>query len=153
VSDGYYEELRGVSMLQGGFDASGRCLRLRFIAHSSPCVCLVGVSAMQLENSSFQPTNHNQHRNHIVVRLLAEGSVVVVLMVLGWWGMANLGSSTLASQSDSLTAEPSTIYVGGCPVPDPLEKGSVEGGAGKKGGAAQRRVPLTRSPHASLEWD
>ena len=111
------------------------------------------MSATRLENSSFQATSHNQHRNHIVFRLLAEGSVVAVLLALGCWGMANLGSSTLASPSDSLTAEPFTIYVGGCPVPDPLEKGSVKGGAGKGGGCSKEGTshPITsRQPGVGL---
>src|SRR5687767_8400737 len=56
----------------------------------------------------------------------AASAALEVLLALGWWGMANLGSSTLASPSDSLTAERSPIYVGGCPVPDPLlEKDSA----------------------------
>ena len=57
---------------------------LRFIADSSPCVFLVGMSATQLANASFQATNHKEHRKHIVVRLLAEGSVVVALIAIGW---------------------------------------------------------------------
>jgi hypothetical protein len=70
-----------------------------FIRNSSPCVSLLGVSSTQLDNSSFQATNHNEHRNHIALKLLAEGSVVVLIIILGWWGMWNLGSHTLVSQT------------------------------------------------------
>jgi hypothetical protein len=119
-----------VNRLQGG------AAPLRFIAHSSLCVSLLGVSSTHLDNSTFQPAHTKEHRNHIVVRLLAEGSVVVVLMALGWWGMATLGSYTLLSQSDSLTAERDTIFVAGCPVPAPLEKSSTQGGLGKDTGCS-----------------
>ena len=126
---------------------------LRFIAHSSPCVSLLGVSSIHLETSSLQAIHHKAQRNHVVVRLLAEGSVVVLVMALGWWGMANLGSSTLASQSDSLTAERSTIYVAGCPVLDPLEKSSTRGGVGEGRSCSQEGSthPITsRQPGVGL---
>jgi hypothetical protein len=97
----------------------------RFIGDSSPCVSLVGVSSTYLDNSSFQATNYQERRNQIVLRLVAEGSVVVMVMAIGWWGMASLGSLTLLSQSDSLTAERGTMYVAGCPVLEPLQKSST----------------------------
>jgi hypothetical protein len=121
----------------------------RFIALCFP----FDVSSTQLDNSSFQPTHHKEHRKHIVVRLLAEGSVVVLVMALGWWGMCNLGSSTLASQSDSLTAQRDPIYVAGCPVPAPLEKSSARGGVGEGRGCSQEGSthPITsRQPGAGL---
>ncbi len=107
-----------------------RIIRL-FIADSSLYVHLVGVSSAQLDNGYYQASHHNQRRLHLVLRLLVQGSVVVVVMALGGWGMWNVGSDSLASQSDSLTAERDTIYVGGCPVPDPLKKSSAQGGVGK----------------------
>src|SRR5918994_2982849 len=131
----------------------GRRLPLRFIADSSPSVSLLGVSSTHLDNSSFQATNHNEHRNHIVLKLLAEGSVVVLVMALGWWGMWNLGSSTLASQSDSLTAQRDPIYVAGCPVPAPLEKSSARGGVGEGRGCTHEGSthPITsRQPGVGL---
>src|SRR5215208_8464999 len=103
--------------------------RLRFIGDSSQSVSLLGVSSTHLDNSSFQPTNHNQHRNHIALKLLAEGSVVVLLMALGWWGMWNLGSDTLLSQT-----QPEPIYVAGCPVAEPLQKSPA-----RRGGVGQGR--------------
>ena len=126
---------------------------LRFIADSSPCVFLVGMSATQLANASIQATNHKEHRKHIVVRLLAEGSVVVALIAIGWWGMWNVGSDSLASQSDYLTAQPETIYVAGCPVPAPLEKGSARGGVGESRGCSEEGSthPITsRQPGVGL---
>jgi hypothetical protein len=90
------------------------------------------MSSTHLENSSFQATLHNEHRKHIVLRLLAEGSVVVVLMAVGWWGMATLGSYTLVSQTQ---LEP--IYVAGCPVADPLQKSSARVDVGKGTGCTK----------------
>ena len=78
----------------------------------------MGVSSIHLETSSLHASHNNQQRNHCVVRLLTESSVVVLVVAFGWWGMWNLGS---------LTAQPEPIYVAGCPVPDPLEKSSHEG--------------------------
>ena len=126
---------------------------LRFIAHSSPCVSLLGVSATQLDNSSFQASHYEEHRNHVVVRLLAEGSVVVLVMGGGWWGMVSLGSSTLAAESDSLAAQRDPIYVAGCPVPDPLEKSSARGGVGEGRGCSHEGSthPITsRQPGVGL---
>ena len=126
---------------------------LRFIADSSPRGSLVGMSATQLENASFQVTNHKEHRKHVVVRLLAEGSVVVALIAIGWLGMWNVGSDTLSSQSDSLTAERETIYVGGCPVPAPLQKSSTRGGVGQSRGCSHEGAshPITsRQPGVGL---
>ena len=113
----------------------------------------MGMSATQLENASFQVTNHKEHRKHVVVRLLAEGSVVVALIAIGWLGMWHVGSDTLSSQSDSLTAQQETIYVGGCPVPDPLQKSSTRGGVGESRGCSQAGAthPITsRQPGARL---
>jgi hypothetical protein len=111
------------------------------------------VSSKQLGTSSFQPTHHKEHRNHVVLMLLTEGSVVVLVMALGWWGMWNVGSDTLSSQSDSLTAERSTIYVARCPVPDPLEKSSTRGGVGEGIGCSHEGSthPITsRQPGVGL---
>src|SRR5215208_5234812 len=121
--------------------------RLRFIGDSSQSVSLLGVSSTHLDNSSFQPTNHNQHRNHIALKLLAEGSVVVLLMALGWWGMCNLGSYTLLSQT-----QPEPIYVAGCPVSEPLQKRARRGeGVLARAEDVQRKALLTRSARASRE--
>jgi hypothetical protein len=56
----------------------------------------------------------------------------MVVMAFGWWGLWNVGSDSLASQSESLTALGDPIYVAGCPVPDPLlEKDSAPGVVGE----------------------
>jgi hypothetical protein len=101
---------------------------LRFIAHSSPCVCLLGVSATRLENASLQEASYlKERRVNIVVKLLVESLVVVLLMALGWWGMMTLGS-------DSLQAMRYPIYVAGCPLADTtLEQRSAGGGCSKEG--------------------
>jgi hypothetical protein len=101
---------------------------LRFIRDSSPCVPLVGVSATHLENASLQEASYlKERRVNIVVRLLAQGLVVVVLMAFGWWGMTTLGS-------DSLQAMRYPLYVAGCPLADTtLEKRSVGGSCSKEG--------------------
>jgi hypothetical protein len=84
------------------------------------------VSSARLQTSSLQASHHNQRRKLVVVRLLAEGLVLLVRAV-GWWGMWNVGGDTLSSQCGSLTAERSTIYVAGCPVLDPSRRARREG--------------------------
>src|SRR5215203_327035 len=84
----------------------------KFIANSSPYVPLLSVSSTtRLDNESLQASHHNQQRLPIAVRLLAQGSIVVLVVAFGWWRMWNLGIYTLASQSDSLIAERDPIYV------------------------------------------
>ena len=56
---------------------------------------------------------------------------MVLVVAFGWWGTWNVGSSTLASQSDSLMAKGLPIYVAGCPVVDTLQESSVKGDAGE----------------------
>ena len=100
---------------------------LRFIAHSSPCVCLLGVSSTPLHNASLKANYLKERRVNIVVRLLAESLVVVLLMAFGWWGMMTLGS-------DSLQPMRYPLYVAGCPLAGTtLEKGSGGGGCSKEG--------------------
>jgi hypothetical protein len=101
---------------------------LRFIAHSSPCVALLGVSSTPLENASLKEASYlKERRVNIVVRLLAESLVVVLLMAFGWWGMTTLGG-------DSLQEMREPIYVGGCPLADTtLEKSSAGWGCSKEG--------------------
>src|SRR5829696_2151452 len=85
------------------------------------------MSATQLNNGSFQASHNNQQRLPIVFRLLAEGSVLLVVMASGWWGMTTLGS-------DSLQEIREPIYVAGCPLADTtLEKGSAGGGCSREG--------------------
>jgi hypothetical protein len=100
---------------------------LRFIAHSSLCVCLLGVSAAPLDNASLQEASHlNERRVNIVVKLLAESLVLVLLMAFGWWAMTTLGSH-------SLQAMRYPIYVAGCPLADTIEKRSAGGSCSKEG--------------------
>ena|SRR5215216_697626 len=87
-----------------------------------------------------------------VVRLLAQGSVVVLVIAFGWWGMWKVGSDTLSSQRDSLTAERSPIYVVGVRCLIRLRRARREGVLARAG-AVLRKAPLTRSPHVSREWD
>jgi hypothetical protein len=114
----------------------------------------VGVSSEQLDNGYYQASHHNQRRLHLVLRLLVQGSIVMVVMTLGGWWMWNLGSDSLALQSDSLTTHPEPIYVAGCPVPDPLlEKDSARGGVGKGRGCTEEGSshPITsRRPGGGL---
>jgi hypothetical protein len=124
----------------------------RFIANSSPCVHLLGVSDTRLDNSHYQASYHKEPRLHLVLRLVAQGFVVVLLASV-WWGMTTLGSDTLASESDSPAAMAEPIYVGGCPVADTLEKSSAQGGAGKGGGCSEEggTHPISsRRPGAGL---
>ena len=48
--------------------------------NSSPGVLLLGVNSTHLETSSFQTNHHKGQRLPIVLRLLAEGSVVVLVL-------------------------------------------------------------------------
>ena len=115
---------------------------LRFIGNSSPCVCLLGVSATRLENASFQASYLKERRVKIVVRLLAESLVVVLLMALGWWGMTSLGSDSLQPMSEP-------IYVAGCPQADTLQKGS--GGVGCSREGVSHHPITSRRAGAGLE--
>jgi hypothetical protein len=101
---------------------------LRFIADSSPCVPLLGVSSTPLDNASLQEASRlKERRVNIVVRLLAESFAVVVLMAFGWWGMMTLGSYSLQPMSDP-------IYAAGCPLADTtLQKHSAGGGCSQEG--------------------
>jgi hypothetical protein len=94
-----------------------------FIGDSSPCVPLLGVSSTPLENASLQEASYlKERRVNIVLRLLAQGLVVVLVMAFGWWGMTTLGSDSLQPMRDP-------IYVPRCPLADTrLEKGSAVGG-------------------------
>jgi hypothetical protein len=112
------------------------------------------MSATRLNNGSFQASHDKQQRLHTVARLLAQGLVVVLVVAFGWWGMANVGSDSLASQSDSLTVARYPIYVAGCPVPSPLEKSSARGGIGKDTGCSHEGSthPITsRQPGGGLD--
>ena len=76
------------------------------------------MSATPLSDSSFQTTHNNHQRLPIVARLLAQGSVLLLVMASGWWGIATLGSDSLQEMRDP-------IYVAGCPLDDTtFEKGS-----------------------------
>jgi hypothetical protein len=108
------------------------------------------MSSTQLDNSNVQATHHKEHRNQIIVRLLAEGSVVVMLIAIGWWGMAHLGNDTLSSESDSLTAKRPPVYVAGCPVVDKLQESS-DAGEGKGCPREGSSHPITsRQPGGGL---
>ena len=114
------------------------------------------MSATRLNNASFQASPNNQQRLPIVLRLLAQGSVVVLVVAFGWWGIWNVGSDTLGSQSDSLTATQDPIYVAGCPVPGPLQKSSRLGGGVEEGKGCSEEVlshliNTSRRPGGGLE--
>src|SRR5215218_5070116 len=76
------------------------------------------------------PREGQRPRRRIVVRLVAEGAVVVGLLASGGWGMSILGAHALASESSSA---PAPVYVAGCPVDDTPQKGSAGGGCKKEG--------------------
>jgi hypothetical protein len=89
------------------------------------------------------PHQGQRSRRRIVVRLLAEGAVVVALLASGWWGMSLVGAHTLAAESSA----PAPVYVAGCPVGDTSEKGSAGGGCSKEGASH----PISsRQPGAGL---
>ena len=83
-----------------------------------------------------------QRPRRIVLRLLAESSVVA-LLASGWWGMSLVGAHALASESSA----PAPVYVAGCPVDDTPQMGSAGWGC-KKEGASH---PITsRQPGTGL---
>ncbi len=99
------------------------------------------MSATPLNNGGFQASHNNHQRLPIVARLLAEGSVLLVVMASGWWGMTTLGSDSLQPMSEP-------IYVAGCPLADTtLEKGSAGGGCSREGVS---HPITTRQPGAGL---
>ena len=116
-----------------------------FIGDSPPCVPLVGVSATPLDNASLQEARHlKEPRVNIVVRLLAQGLVVVLLVAFGWWGMTTLGSDSLQAMRYPI------LYVPGCPLADTVEKLEQRSGGGgcSKEGASH---PISsRQPGAGL---
>ena len=81
-------------------------------------------------------------RKRIVLSLLAQGSVVLLLMAFGWWGIRTLGS-------DSLRGMRGPIYVAGCPLSNTLESGPRGGGGCSREGASHPRV-TSRQPGAGL---
>jgi hypothetical protein len=88
------------------------------------------------------PREGQRLRRCIVLRLLAESSVVVAMLASGWWGMSLLGAHALASESD-----PPPLYVAGCPLDDTPQKGSASGGCSKEGASH----PISsRQPGAGL---
>ena len=95
--------------------------------------------------ASLGASPHQGHRprRRIVVRLVAEGAVVVALLASGWWGMSLVGAHALALESSA----PAPVYVAGCPVDDTLQKGSAGGGCSKEGASH----PISsRQPGAGL---
>jgi hypothetical protein len=99
------------------------------------------MSATRRDEASLLEASYlKERRVKIVVMLLAESSVVVLLMALGWWGITTLGSESLPA-----TREP--IYVAECPLSATLEKGSAEGGCSKEGASHPIR---TRQPGSGL---
>ena len=72
--------------------------------------------------------HQGQRPRRIVVRLAAEGAVVVAMLASGWWGMSLVSAHALASES-----APAPVYVAGCPVGDTPQKGSAGEGCSKEG--------------------
>jgi hypothetical protein len=98
------------------------------------------MSSAPLDYASPRPSYRQGHRKRIVFSLLAQGSVVVLLMAFGWWGITTLGS-------DSLLTMRGPIYVAGCPLNDTQEKGSAGGGCSREGAS---HPITTRKPGAGL---
>jgi hypothetical protein len=97
------------------------------------------------DDTLFRASQHQGQRpRRIVLRLLAQGAVVVALLDSGWWGMSVLGAHALASESSA----PLPIYVAACPVGDTPQKGSRSGEVCSEKGASH---PISsRQPGAGL---
>ena len=104
-----------------------------FIADSSPCVPLLGVSDTRLDNVYYQASYHEEPRLRVVLRLVAQGFVLVAVLASGWWGMRTLGSHALASESAPPAVMAGPVYVAGCPVGDTPETSSAQGEVDRKG--------------------
>jgi hypothetical protein len=113
-----------------------------FIASCSP---VLRMDHERHQGASLQASPHRGQRpRHIVLRLVAEGAVVVALLGSGWWGMSILGAHALASESSSA---PTPVYVAGCPVGDTPQRGSAGEGCSKEGASH----PISsRQPGAGL---
>jgi hypothetical protein len=92
-------------------------------------------SARLQENGRFRGRHLKEQRDHIVSRLLVQGSLLALVLMFGWWGIVLLGSHTLALEleTNSPTAGRYPTYVVECPVPETLKKGSAQADVGKKG--------------------
>ena len=106
--------------------------------------CSLHMDHERPQGASLRAHPHQGQRpRRIVLRLLAEGSVVVALLASGWWGMSILGAHAAASESSA----PAPVYVAGCPVGDTLQKGSAGEGCSKEGASH----PISsRQPGAGL---
>ena len=112
-------------------------------------------SARLQENGRFRGRHLKEQRDHIVSRLLVQGSALVLVLIFGWWGIVVLGSHTLALETNSLTVERYPTYVVGCPVPEKPEKGSAQVGVSRGKDCSAKARPHThtttsRQPGAGL---
>ena len=111
-----------------------------FIQDSSLRVPLPGVSSARHDYPSPQASDHQGRPKRIAFGLLAQGSVVVLLMAFGWWGITTLGS-------DSLRELRGPVYVAGCPLSNTLENSPRGGGCSREGASH----PITsRQPGGGL---
>jgi hypothetical protein len=91
------------------------------------------------DNLDFQASHQKHQRKRVVFGILAEGSVLVLVITLGLWWIAHVGSDTPASQSEARAALADPIYGTGCPLaPTTLQKGSAQGVVVKKEEACAR---------------
>ena len=93
-----------------------------------------------LDNDYYQASHHKAQRLRVVLRLFAQGCMLVVVLALGWWVMTTLGGYSLESQSDSPAVMAGPIYLAGCPVADTLDKSSTQADAGKVEGCSEEDV-------------
>jgi hypothetical protein len=95
------------------------------------------------------------HRAHIVVRLLVEGSVLALVLMIGLWGIVALGSQTVVRETHSPMAQSAPKYVAVCHAPDTSKKGAaLLGAAGDEGGECPPKdwphTTTSRQPGAGL---
>lgn len=107
------------------------------------------------DHGSFRGRYLKEQRDHIVSRLLVQGSALALVLMFGWWGIVVLGSDTLALETHSLTVERYPTYVVGCPVPENSEKGSAQADVGRGKDCSAKAWPHThtttsRQPGAGL---
>jgi hypothetical protein len=93
-----------------------------------------------------------RHRAHIVVRLLVEGLVLSLVLMVWLWGIVELGSQTVVREThySPMAQSAPKKYVAVCHAPDTSKKGAaLLGAAGDEGGTVLRRTGLTQPPRAS----
>jgi len=97
------------------------------------------------EHGSFRGRYLKEQRDHIVSRLLVQGSALALVLMFGWWGIVVLGSHTLALETNSPTAGRCPTYVVECPLAETLKKSSAQADVGRGKDCSAKAWPHTHT--------